>query len=30
MNTVMQTINNMYKKTPSLEETELSKLEWRC
>ena len=27
MNTVMQTINNMYKKTPSLEETELSKLE---
>ncbi len=27
MNTVMQTINNMYKKTTSLEETELSKLE---
>ncbi len=27
MNTVMQTINNIYKKTPSLEETELFKLE---
>ncbi len=26
-NNIMQTINNMYKKTPSLEETELSKLE---
>jgi hypothetical protein len=27
MNTVMKAINNMYKKTPTLEETEISKLE---